>query len=88
MRQKFNSVPYDLAGAASRVGVAVVALAVLSQSAAAQSFRMPSTLRYGSGLIDVPVAWVLPRAKGPASSASPIRRSPSRTSRWPSSTAA
>ena len=60
MRQNFNLVPYDLAGIASRVGVAVAALMVLSQSAAAQSFRMPSTLRYGSGLIDVPVAWVLP----------------------------
>lgn len=60
MRQNFNLVPYDLAGVASRVGVAVAALVVLSQSAAAQSFRMPSTLRYGSGLIDVPTAWVLP----------------------------
>ena len=60
MRQNFNLVPYDLAGVASRVGVAVAALMVLSQSAAAQSFRMPSTLRYGSGLIDVPTAWVLP----------------------------
>ena len=60
MRQNFNLVPYDLAGVASRVGVAVAALMILSQSTAAQSFRMPSTLRYGSGLIDVPVAWVLP----------------------------
>lgn len=60
MRQNFNLVPYNLAGVASRVGVAVAALMVLGQSAAAQSFRMPSTLRYGSGLIDVPVAWVLP----------------------------
>ncbi|MCY3944185.1 MAG: OmpA family protein [Gemmatimonadetes bacterium] len=60
MRQNFNLVPYDLAGIASRVGVAVAALVVLSQPVAAQSFRMPSTLRYGSGLIDVPVAWVLP----------------------------
>lgn len=60
MRQNFNLVPYYLAGVASRVGVAAAALTVLSQSAAAQSFRMPSTLRYGSGLIDVPVAWVLP----------------------------
>lgn len=30
------------------------------QSVAAQSVRMPSTLRYGSGLLDVPVASVLP----------------------------
>ncbi len=60
MRQNFSLVPYGLASIASRVGVVVAALVVLSQSAAAQSFRMPSTLRYGSGLIDVPVAWVLP----------------------------
>ena len=60
MRQNFNLVPYDLVGVVSRFGVAVAALMVLSQSAAAQSFRMPSTLKYGSGLIDVPVAWVLP----------------------------
>ena len=60
MRQSFNLVPCDLAGLASRVGVAVAALMVLGQSAAAQSFRMPSTLKYGSGLIDVPAAWVLP----------------------------
>lgn len=46
---------------ACRAGtVAVVALAVLARSAAAQPRNVSATLRYGSGLVDIPVATVLP----------------------------
>ena len=38
----------------------VLAAALLVQAGTAQSRRMPSTLRYGSGLLDIPVATVLP----------------------------
>jgi hypothetical protein len=41
-------------------GVAALALAVGAGAVQAQTTRMPSTLRYGSGLLDVPVASVLP----------------------------
>jgi len=45
----------------ARAGFVVPALLLcLVGSAGAQSTKMPSTLRYGSGLWDVPVAWVLP----------------------------
>lgn len=48
-------------GAAARCGVAaVLVLAVVVPRASSQSSKMPSTLRYGSGLIDVPAASVLP----------------------------
>ena len=40
--------------------LAVLGLAFLVQPAAPQNVRMPSTLRWGSGLLDVPVASVLP----------------------------
>lgn len=40
--------------------LAVLGLLVLVQPAATQNVRMPSTLRYGSGLLDIPVASVLP----------------------------
>lgn len=46
---------------AFRAGVAVgLGLALLVPNASAQSSKTTSTLRYGSGLIDVPVASVLP----------------------------
>lgn len=46
---------------ARRAGiVAVVALAVLLRPAAAQPKDVSATLRYGSGLVDIPVATVLP----------------------------
>ena len=38
----------------------VLGLLVLVQPLSAQNLRMPSTLRYGSGLLDIPVASVLP----------------------------
>lgn len=46
--------------AALRIGTSL-ALAVLvsAQAVTAQSLRMPTTLRYGSGLLDIPVASVL-----------------------------
>ena len=40
--------------------LAVFGLLFLVQPAATQNVRMPSTLRYGSGLLDIPVASVLP----------------------------
>ncbi|MEQ9570214.1 MAG: hypothetical protein RLN75_08510 [Longimicrobiales bacterium] len=40
--------------------LAAVVLAATAQVAAAQSTKMPSTLRYGSGYLDVPSASVLP----------------------------
>ena len=60
MRQNFNLAPRTFANTGRASVGAVAALLVLGQSAMAQSFRMPSTLRYGSGLLDIPVAWVLP----------------------------
>jgi len=41
-------------------GVTALALAVGAGAAQAQTTKMPSTLRYGSGLLDVPVASVIP----------------------------
>ena len=41
-------------------GVAALTLAVGAGAAQAQTTKMPSTLRYGSGLLDVPVASVIP----------------------------
>lgn len=38
----------------------LVAVLVLAQAASAQTPSMPSTLRYGSGLLDIPVSSVLP----------------------------
>ena len=53
--------PAFRAAAAVRVVAAVgLGFALLVPGASAQSSKMPSTLRYGSGLIDVPVASVLP----------------------------
>lgn len=46
--------------AAARGGVAIALTFALAAGASAQSSKMPSTLRYGSGLIDVPAASVLP----------------------------
>ena len=46
----------------TRVGIGTslaLALLVSVQAATAQNLRMPSTLRYGSGLLDIPVASVL-----------------------------
>ncbi len=40
--------------------LAGLGLVFLVQSASPQNIRMPSTLRYGSGLLDIPVASVLP----------------------------
>ena len=40
--------------------LAVLGLLVMVQPASPQNVRMPSTLRYGSGLLDIPVASVLP----------------------------
>ena len=45
---------------ATRTVVAVGGLLAAGQALEAQSFRAPSTLRYGSGLLNVPVASVLP----------------------------
>ena len=48
---------------ASRIrsgALAALGLLVVVQTASAQNVRMPSTLRYGSGLLDIPVASVLP----------------------------
>lgn len=61
MRHNFGLVRYMFGHAGLRVG-ASAALAILlpGQAATAQDFRMPGTLRYGSGLLDIPVAWVLP----------------------------
>ena len=39
---------------------AAIFLLALAQPVAGQEFRMPNTLRYGSGLLDIPVASVLP----------------------------
>ena len=47
-------------GVVAALGGPALALAVTAQLAAAQSPSMPSTLRYGSGLIDIPVSSVLP----------------------------
>lgn len=41
-------------------GLLVAAVATAASSAQAQTTKMPSTLRYGSGYLDVPVASVLP----------------------------
>ncbi len=41
-------------------GITALALAVGAGAAQAQTTKMPSTLRYGSGLLDVPVASVIP----------------------------
>lgn len=46
--------------AALRIGTSLaLALLVSAQAVTAQSLRMPTTLRYGSGLLDIPVASVL-----------------------------
>ena len=46
--------------AALRIGTSLaLALLVSSQAVTAQSLRMPNTLRYGSGLLDIPVATVM-----------------------------
>lgn len=46
--------------AALRTGTALaLGLVVSAQAVTAQNLRMPSTLRYGSGLLDIPVASVL-----------------------------
>ena len=42
------------------IGASFVLVFVLASTVAGQSTKVPSTLRYGSGLIDVPVAGVLP----------------------------
>ncbi len=48
----------DLAG--SRIGISLaLALVASAQAATAQNLRMPTTLRYGSGLLDIPVASVM-----------------------------
>ena len=61
MRHNFGLVRYNFSLAGLRIGVPLaLALLVSAQSAIAQDIRMPSTLRYGSGLLDIPVAWVLP----------------------------
>jgi len=44
----------------ARRGVAALVVAVGAGALEAQSTQMPSTLRYGSGLLDVPVATVIP----------------------------
>ena len=44
----------------SRIALVAIGLFTAGQTASAQSFRAPSTLRYGSGLFNVPVASVLP----------------------------
>ena len=43
--------------------LAAVVLAASAQVASAQSTKMPSTLRYGSGYLDVPSASVITAAK-------------------------
>ena len=43
-----------------RLAALGLALALIAPGLHAQSTTMPSTLRYGSGLLDVPVATVLP----------------------------
>lgn len=61
MRHNFGLVRYNFSLAGLRIGAPLaLALLVSAQSAIAQDIRMPSTLRYGSGLLDIPVAWVLP----------------------------
>ena len=61
MRHNFALVRYVFGHIGLRTGAPLaLALLVSSQSATAQDIRMPSTLRYGSGLLDIPVAWVLP----------------------------
>jgi len=61
MRHNFGLVRYTFGHAGLKIGAsAALALLVPSQVANAQDIRMPSTLRYGSGLLDIPVAWVLP----------------------------
>ena len=61
MRHNFGLVRYMFSHAGLRIGAFLaLALLVSGQSATAQDLRMPSTLRYGSGLLDIPVAWVLP----------------------------
>ena len=61
MRHNFGLVRYRFNPTGLRIGAfAALALLVSAQAATAQEFRMPSTLRYGSGLLDIPVAWVLP----------------------------
>ncbi|MYB99674.1 MAG: OmpA family protein [Gemmatimonadetes bacterium] len=44
----------------SSCAAAALILAAAVQPVAGQEFRMPSSLRYGSGLLDIPVASVLP----------------------------
>jgi hypothetical protein len=55
-------------GGVRAVGRAVALLATLAGGAAAQNATptMPSTLRYGSGLLDIPVSSVLPHMAGTA----------------------
>lgn len=61
MRHNFGLVRYMFGHIGLRIGAPLaLALLVPAHSATAQDFRMPSTLRYGSGLLDIPVAWVLP----------------------------
>lgn len=61
MRHNFGLASYMFSHAGLRIGAsAALALLVSGQAAVAQDVRMPSTLRYGSGLLDIPVAWVLP----------------------------
>lgn len=61
MRHNFGLVRYTFSHTGLRVGASLALAMLLSgQAATAQDFRMPSTLRYGSGLLDIPVAWVLP----------------------------
>ena len=52
--------PVSRTGAAARIGAVGLGFALFVPGASSQSSKMPSTLRYGSGLIDVPVASVLP----------------------------
>ncbi len=61
MRHNFGLVRYMFGHIGLRIGAPLaLALLVSAQSTIAQDIRMPSTLRYGSGLLDIPVAWVLP----------------------------
>ena len=61
MRHNFGLVRYTFSHTGLRIGAsAALAFLVSGQAATAQDVRMPSTLRYGSGLLDIPVAWVLP----------------------------
>ena len=60
MRDNVRPLRKTLNLAALRTGTSLaLALVVSAQAATAQNLRMPSTLRYGSGLLDIPVASVL-----------------------------